>query len=194
MRDINKSNSLFFQHPHHFKKLIHFLYSKGRGWLIQNNNLGVIGDRLGNLTHLPLRYRHIPHWLSKVYCHTQFSEKLRGLFFHSALVHDSQRIHRVAAQKQIIYYISFQTLVQLLMNHGNAILKSILRSGKAYFLTIEENIAFILLIRTKKALHHGRFSGAVFTHKAHNRPPAHIQVNVVQNPVPAKGFTHSPYR
>ena len=54
MGNVDKGNPLFFQHPHHLKEFIHFLYSKRRSRFIQNDNSGVIRDGFGDLAHLPL--------------------------------------------------------------------------------------------------------------------------------------------
>ena len=37
MRDIDQSDSLLFQHPHHLKELVDLLHCQGRSRLIQNN-------------------------------------------------------------------------------------------------------------------------------------------------------------
>ena len=54
MRNVNQSNSLLFQHPHHLKKLIYLLDGQGRSRLVKYNHLGIVGDSLGDLAHLPL--------------------------------------------------------------------------------------------------------------------------------------------
>ena len=79
------------------------------------------------------------------------------------------------------------------MDHGNAVLKRVLGTGKAHFLTIQEYRSLILLVCTEKALHHGRLTGSVFSHKAHDGSAFYIQADAVQNPVSAKGLAHAAY-
>ena len=54
MRNVNQSDSLLLQHPHHLKELVYLLNRQGGGRLVQNNHLGVVGDCFGDLAHLPL--------------------------------------------------------------------------------------------------------------------------------------------
>ena len=194
MRNINQSNSLLFQHSHHFKKFFYFLHRQWRGRLIQNDHLGIIRDCFCNLAHLPLRNRHITHRLRQVDCHSQFSEKFRRLFFHPAFIYYTDRIHRIPSKKQIVNYISLQTLIQFLVNHSDTVFQRLPRSGKTYLFPIQEDISFVFLIGTEKTLHHRWFSSAVFPHKPHNCSRFHIQIDASENSVSSKGLTHIPYR
>ena len=191
MGDIDERDTLRFQHPHHFKELVYFLYSQRGSRLVQNNDLRIIRNRFGNFTHLPLGDRHIPHGLGQVDGHTELAEQLGRLFLHPAFIHDTRRVGGIAAQEQVVNDVSFQALVQLLVYHSNSVFQGVLWAGKADLLAIEEDLAFILLVSTKEALHHGGLTGAVLAHKSHDRPPFDIQIDAIQHPVPAKGFTHA---
>ena len=79
------------------------------------------------------------------------------------------------------------------MNHCDTVLKSIFRSGKAHFPAFKEDIALILLIGTEKTLHHCGLTSTVLTHKPHDRSALHIQVDMVQHSVSAKGLAHTAY-
>ena len=134
--DVNERNTLLLEHPHHLEELIHLLNRQGGRGLIQDDNLGVVGNRFCNFAHLPLGDGHIPHGLVQVDGHAQLAEELGRLLFHAALVHDSHGIGGVAAQKQIVHNVPLQALVQLLMDHGNSVFQGVFRAGKADFLPV----------------------------------------------------------
>ena len=134
--DVDQGDTLRLQHPHHFKQLIDLLNRQGGGGLVQNDDLGVVGDCLGNLTHLPLRNGHVPHGLGEVHRHAKLTEQLGSFLLHSALIHYAQRIGGVAAQEQVVDDIPFQALVQLLVNHGDSIFQGVLGAGKTDFLAV----------------------------------------------------------
>ena len=126
MRDIDERDALLLQHTHHFKKLVYLLDRKGGGGLVQNDHLCVVGDRLCDLTHLPLGNGHVPHGLGEVYGHTELSEKLRGLFLHSAFIDNAHGVDRITTQKQVVDHVPLKALVQLLMDHCDTVFQSIL--------------------------------------------------------------------
>ena len=136
MGNINQGDALLFQHPHHFKKFIYLLHGQGGGGLIQNNYLRIVGNCLGDLTHLPLGDRHIPHRLGQIDGHAKLAEQLGRLFLHAALIHDPHGVGGVASQEQIVDDIPLQALVKLLVNHGDSIFQGIFWSGKADFFSI----------------------------------------------------------
>ena len=191
MRDIDQRDALRFQHPHHFEELVDLLHGQGGGGLVQNDDLRVVGDGFRDLAHLTLGNRHIPHGLGQVHGHTEFAEQLGGLFLHSSLVNNAGGIDRIAAKEQVIDDVAFQALVQLLVDHGNAVFQGIFGPGKADLLAVEEDLAFVLLVGAKQALHHRGLTGAVFAHKSHDSSALDVEVDMVKNPVATEGLGHT---
>ena len=133
--DIDECDPLLLQHPHHLEELVDLLHGQGGGGLVQNDDLGVIGDSLGDLTHLPLRNRHVPHGLRQVDGHAQLTEQLGSFLLHSAFVYHTG-VGGVAAQEQVVNDVPLQALVELLVDHGDPVFQSILGAGKADFLAV----------------------------------------------------------
>ena len=63
--------------------------------------------------------------------------------------------------------------------------------GTAPHMSIEENLALILLISTEQTFHHGRLTGAVFAHKPHNCTAFYIQIDMIKYSVAAKRLAHT---
>ena len=78
----------------------------------------------------------------------------RRLFFHPAFIYYTDRIHRIPSKKQIVNYISLQTLIQFLVNHSDTVFQRLPRSGKTYLFPIQEDISFVFFIGTERTLHH----------------------------------------
>ena len=108
-----------------------------------------------------------------------------------AFVDHAHRVHRVAAQEQVVDHAALQALVQFLMDHGNAVFQSVLRAGEVDLLAVEVDLALILLVGAEQALHHRGFTGAVFAHQAHDGAALHVQIDVVKHPVSAKRLAHA---
>ena len=87
--NVDQRNALRLEHPHHFKQFVNFLYGQRGSGLVQNDHLGVVADRLGNLAHLPLRHRHVAHGLGQIDGHAQLAEQVGGLALHLPLVHNT---------------------------------------------------------------------------------------------------------
>ena len=191
MRNINQRNSFVAKLSHHAKELLYLRNGQRGGGLIQNNNLRIIRYCLGNLAHLSLGNRHGPHRSGKADGKSESAEKICCLYLHSCLINNTCRIHRISSEEQVVNYASLQALIQFLMNHCNSVFQCILRTGEVYFLPVQNNGSFILLISTEEALHHRRFSCAVLAHQAHDGSALHIHVDVIQNLVAAEGLTHS---
>ena len=191
--DVDQGNALIPEHPHHLKELVHLFHRQGGGGLVQHDDLGVVGDGLGNLTHLPLGHRHVAHGLGQVYGHTQLAEQLGGLFLHDTLVHDTS-LGGVSAQEQVVHDVALQALVQFLVHHGNSVFQGILGAGEVDLLAVKVNSALVFLVCTEQALHHGGFTSAVLAHQAHDGAAFQVQIDVIQHPVTAEGLAHTANR
>ena len=66
----------------------------------------------------------------------ELTEKLGSLLFHSALVDDAHCVGRVAAEEQVVRHVPLQALVELLVDHGDAVLQRVLGAGKADLLAV----------------------------------------------------------
>ena len=64
--DIDDAAAALPQGADDAKEVSHLLLGQRRGRFIQHNDLGVVGDRLGDLCHLPLRHRHFAHHAARV--------------------------------------------------------------------------------------------------------------------------------
>ena len=191
MGDVDQRNALFFQHAHHFKQFVHFLHSQRGGGFVQNNDLGVVGDCLGDLAHLPLGNRHIAHGLGQVDRHAQFAEQVGCRLFHQAFVHHAHGIDRISTQEQVVDHAAFQALVQFLVHHGDAVFQGVFGAGEVDLLAVEEDFSFVFLVGAKKTFHHRGLTGAVFAHKTHDGAALYVQIDMIKYSVAAKRLAHT---
>ena len=118
---VDQRDALGLEHAHHLKQFVDLLHGQRGGGLVQHDDLGVVADRLGDLTHLPLRNRHVAHRLGQVDRHAQLAEQIGRLALHLAFVDHAHRVHRVAAQEQVVDHAAFQALVEFLVDHGDTV-------------------------------------------------------------------------
>ena len=189
VRDVDQSDALLLELTHHLEQLIDLLRHQRTGRLVQNDNFGVIGHSLGDLDHLALRDTHVFHGLGQVDGHTQTTEQVRSLFAHARLV-DHTALNRITAQEQVIDHVTLEALVELLVDHGDAVFESILRTGEAHLLAIEENGTLVLLISAEQAFHHRGLACAVLTHQAHDGAAADVEVDVIEYAVAPERLAH----
>ncbi len=120
MGDIDECHSFFAQVSYNGKEPDNLPLRERGSRLVEDYNPRVIGHRLGNLYHLPLRDRHAAHDGPRVYVHFQGSEQSEGVVEHAFLVNYPET-GRVPAEKQIVHDSAIKALIELLMDHGDTV-------------------------------------------------------------------------
>ena len=160
--------------------MLHFFLGEGGGGLVEDDDLGIIGDSLGNLHHLPLGNGHGAHDPVGIDLNSQLVKHLQGVLIHLALVdHDAAHLG-VAAKPEVIHDRALERLVELLVHHGYAILQCFLGAFKIDFLAIQIDVAAVFGIDAEEAFHQRGFTGAIFTHQGMDSAPFHRQGDVIQ--------------
>ena len=190
VRDVDERDALALEHAHHREELLDLLGHERRGGLVEHDDLGVVGDCLGDLAHLALRDAHVLHRLREVDRHAEAAEQVRGLLLHAGLVDDACRVGRVATEEQVVDNVALEALVELLVDHGYAIFQRVLGTGEAHLAPIEDDVTLVLLISAEQALHHGGLACAVLAHESHHGAATHVEVDVVEDPVATERLAH----
>ena len=180
MGDVDDAAALVPQHVDDAEQMLHFRFRQRGGGLVEHDDLGIVGNRLGDLHHLPLGNRQSGHDGLGVNRDLQRIEDLFGLLCHDALAHHDAAHLGVAAQPQVILHAAGQRLVQLLMHHGHAVFQRILGALEVHFLAIQLDGARIPVIDTEQAFHQSGFARAVLTHQGMHGAGADGQVHIVQ--------------
>ena len=188
MGDIDDGHAPGPEHIDDFEEVLHFLFRQGGGGLVEDDDLGVIGDSLGDLHHLPLGHGHGAHDPVGIYLNAQLVEHLDGVLVHLALV-DHQAAHLgIAAQPQVVHDRALQSLIQLLVHHGHTVFQGFLTAFEIDLLAVQEDLPAVLGVDAEEALHQRGFARAVLAHQRMDRAPFHCQRDMIQGFDAGEGF------
>ena len=130
--------------------------------------LGIVGERLGDLDHLHLGDGEGTDLDPRVYVDVQLVEDMLGVLIHLAVV-DEQSLGGIATEPHVVHHGALQHQVQLLMHHGDTVLQRLLGGGEVDLLPLEEDLALILLVNAEQALEQRRFPCPVLAHQRMHR-------------------------
>ena len=121
VRDVDDAKAPVPEHIDNLKQMFHFFLGQGRGGFVEYDDFRIVGHRFGDFHHLPLGHGHSGHNPAGVYVNAQFLKHGQRVPVHFALVHHDAAHLWIAAQPEIIHHGTFQRLIQLLMDHGDAV-------------------------------------------------------------------------
>ena len=82
---------------------------------------------------------------------------------------DEPPLGGVAAEPHVVHHGALQYQVQLLVHHGNAILQRLFGRGEVDLLSLEEDLALILLVDAEQALEQRGLPCAILAHQRMHR-------------------------
>ena len=180
MADVDDADALSRQALHNTEQMFHFILCQGTGRFIQNQDFGIVGNRLADFHHLPFGNGETADDLLRININLQLFKDCFRFLIHLFAVHYPQLIGREAAQPHVFHYIPAQHLIQLLMHHGNAVVQRITRTGEGYRMPVHRDRATVTGINAKEALHQRGFSRAVFPHEGMHRTGSQLQFCMIQ--------------
>ena len=178
--DVDNAHALVTEHVDDPEQVLHFFLGQRGGGLVEHQHLGVVGDGLGDLHHLPLGDRHGAHDPVGIHVDFQLLENLHGIFVHFFLVDHDPAVGGIPAQPDVVHDGALQSLVQLLVHHGHAIVQGLTAALEVHFLAVQEDLTAILFVNTEQALHQGGLTGAVFPHQGMDGTGLDLQADIVQ--------------
>ena len=191
MRNVDDAKTAIAEHVDDAEQMLHLFLRQRRRRLIKYNNFRVIGNRLRNFHHLTLRNRHCAHDPVRIDVNAELFEDFNGIVVHFLFVDHETGCFRVPAQPEVVHDRALERLIELLVHHGDTVFQRVLRPGEADLLAVQKDFSLILLISPEQALHHRGLAGTVLAHQSHDRAALHIQIDVIQHPVPAEGLAHA---
>ena len=180
MRDIDNAAAAVPEHIDDLEQVLHLGLRQGGGGLVKYDHLGVEGDGLGNLHHLPLGHGHGAHNRFRIDADAQVVEDLHGGIVHFLFTGEGA-CHGEAAKPHIVHDVALQRLVQFLVYHGNAVLQGFLGVLEVDLLALQIDVTGILGVNAKEAFHQSGLTGAVFAHQGMDRTGPHGQIDTVQS-------------
>ena len=179
--DVDDAHAPVPEHIDNLEQVLHFLFRQGGGGLVKDDDFGVIGNRLGNFHHLPLRNGHGAHNPSGIHIDVQLIKNCLGVFIHLLFVYSHTQGLGIPTQPDVVHNRALQCLVQLLVNHGYPVVQGFLTAFEIDFLAFQVNMTLILVVNAEEALHQGGFSCTVFTHEGVYGACLYLQRNMVQS-------------
>ena len=101
VRNVNDCHILFLQVFYNPEEVLHFRLRDSRSRLIHNDNLGIIGNRFGNLNHLHLCNRQVPHLFIRIQIQTEAVKKFFCTPAHLRMIHHKRILHGETAEPQV---------------------------------------------------------------------------------------------
>ena len=162
------------------EQMRHLALGQRRRRLIHDQNIGFVGNRLGDLDHLPVGDAQIPHLAFRIEFDVQPLKQLCGHVVHLAVIDEAEAVLRFAPDPDILRHRHEWHQVELLMDHGDTILQRIERRFQADRQAFQMNLALIWNIYSSKDLHQRGFAGAVLAHQRMHSAALEPELHIVQ--------------
>ena len=193
VRDVNDAQLLVAQIADDLEQLLDLRLGQcGRG-LVEDDDLGLVGDGLGDLAHLLLADGQVAHLLGGIDLDAQLLEELLGLLVHLRVVNDAT-LHEFAADEDVLRNGQVVHHVQLLVNDDDARLLSLLGTMEFDFLAFIGDGSRILGVDAREHLHQRGLAGAVLAHQRMHFALANLQIDVIQRVHAREGFVNPFHR
>ena len=163
--DVDDALALAFERADDLEQVLDLALSQRRRRLVHDQNVGIVGHRLGDLDHLPVGDGEIAHLCFRVDRDVESFEQRLGALAHLVVTNEAEGVERLAPNPDILGHRHEAHQVELLMDHGDAILKRIERRMELDFLALEFERAGIGRVDSGDDLHQRRFAGAVLAHQ-----------------------------
>ena len=160
--------------------MLHLVLGQRAGRLVQHQYARIIGNGFADFHHLALGHGQLADDLLRVHIDLQPFEDRPGLVVHPLAVHDAQLVGGETAQPDIFHHVAAQHLVQLLVDHGHAVVQRVPGACERHGLSIHRDGAAVAGVDAEKALHQRGLARAVFTHQRVYRAGAQLELCVVQ--------------
>ena len=126
VRDVDYAASARLELLDYAEKMLDLAVVERGGRLVEDDDLRVIGDRLGDLDHLPLADRHFAHYRVGIDLNSEVAKDLERFLAHHALARDKSERGRVSPEPEVVANTPLERLIELLMHHRDAALKRFL--------------------------------------------------------------------
>ena len=186
--DVDDALALRFQGADDLEQMRDFALRQRGGRLVHDEDVGIVGDRLGDLDHLPVGDREVAHLDLGVERNIEPIEQFLRLAPHLVVAHEAERVERLAPDPDVLGDRHEAHQVEFLMDHGDAVLQRVERRLQADFLALEAEGAGIGRVDAGDDLHQRRFAGAVLAHQRMDMAALQAEGNVVERQHAGEGL------
>ncbi len=158
----------------------HLPLCQRRGRFVHDQYVGFIGDRLGDLDHLPIGDRKIADLCLRVDGDVQTVEQFRRLAVHFLMIDEAETGERFASDPDVLGHRHRRHQVQFLVDHGDAVFQRVERRLQLDLDTLELHAATVGMINAGEDLHQRRLARAVFAHQRVHAAPLQPERHVIE--------------
>ncbi len=163
--DVDDARALGLERADDPEQVLDLAFRQRRGWLIHDQDVGIVRDGLGDLDHLPVGDREVAHFRFRIEGNVEALEQLPCAPSHLLMAHEAEGVQRLAADPDVLSDGHVIHQVELLMDHGDAVLESIEGRRQLDLLPLQFEGAGIGRVDPGDDLHQRRLARAVLAHE-----------------------------
>ena len=157
-------------------------FGQARRRLVQDQQARIVDEGLGDLDHLLLGDREVAHDRVRIQADAKPVKNRPGLCQHFGAIDEDAGGARLHSEKDVLRDRHVRGEVEFLEDDGDALVVGVAHAGQMQFLTLEDQLAAILVrwMSAGNDLHEGRLAGAVLAHDGMHRAGLDFEGNVLQ--------------
>ncbi len=181
VRDQNGRNAVRLELEQQGEKRIAILFVEARRRLVENEELNLLRQRLGDLHQLLLADTQIRNQRQWVFFQADFGEEFACAIFRNVPVNHA-KFRRFIAEEDILGNRQEWNQGKFLMNDNDALPLTVGDIAKVLLLAVVDYLTLVAAMRINSAehLHQGRFACAILAHKSVNFAFAYVEIDIVQ--------------
>ena len=168
MGDVDDRRSLAAEATDDFEKVGDLVLGEGRGRLVHDDHLGVIGNRLGHLYGLDLGHGELADPDLRIDVDLEVLEERDRVGEHLLMVDQLEGTDPVegeAAEPKVLHDAPIGNGQEFLVDHGYPGVQGLAGVLEGDALSVQKDLAAVGLVDAEQAFHQGRFAGAVLAHQ-----------------------------
>ena len=119
--DVDDALALGLERADDLEEVLDLALGQRGGRLVHDENVGIVADRLGDLDHLPVGDGEVAHFRLGIDRNVEPLEQLLGALAHLVVAHEAEAVQRFAADPDVLGDRHEIHQVELLMDHGDAV-------------------------------------------------------------------------
>ncbi len=120
--DVDDALALGLERPDDLEQMLDLALGQRGSRLVHDENVGIVGDRLGDLDHLAIGDGKVADLRLRIERNVELLEQRLGPATHLVMLDETEGIQRLAADPDIFGHRHEVHQVEFLMDHGDAVL------------------------------------------------------------------------
>ena len=178
--DVDDAFALRAQTADDLEQMRHLGLGQRRGRLVHDQDVGFVGHGLGDLDHLPVGHGELAHLDAGVDLDIERPKQLFSLAPHGGMIDETEPVPGLAPDPDILGHRHERHQVELLMDHGDALLEGVQGRVQVGFLAAQADRAGVGVVDAGDDLHQRRLAGTVLAHERVDRAGLEAELDVVQ--------------